>query len=450
MTTSRPSGAGRPGRTWTRLGLMTLALATLGLEGCASLGIGNTGCGTGRCGSLLGKCSLSRFFHRRPTASAVAVDGCVEPGIGMPIESGDPSFFSPSPTPLAPLPPADLNPDLLPINSAPGGSGGSETGANSKPVKSLYQSRDDRSRGGALEARREAGLRPSRRGDDPLAGIADLSVPNAPVNPEVSPPVPPSEVEPPSFGVPPAADDLPDTSSTTSAGVAPGIRRFKVIEPRLAAGSLPTEAGWKWLVGLGYKTVIDLRETSEVRQEELAAIAHHGLRHVPLPASKTVIDPALVVRFEAEVAEESARPIFVFDDDGVRPASFGFIHLVVTQKQEKRVAEREVEDLGAGDSPLWRSTLGFLAGRPDSTVDSSPRILPISLRVREDDSEVGLTLSSGIEAPAPAAPAHASWRPLASAWLGQMGSAIIHGSQALANPPAKPIPSSSAHPESGG
>ncbi len=64
--------------------------------------------------------------------------------------------------------------------------------------------------------------------------------------------------------------------------LAPGIARFKVVEPQLAGGSLPSPTGWSFLAEKGYKTALDLRERSEVHPGDDAAALHVGLRYVAL------------------------------------------------------------------------------------------------------------------------------------------------------------------------
>ena len=422
MTTHRPIRAGRPGRGWKSLGLIAVSLVAFGLEGCASMRMGGNGCSTGKCGGFLSKCKL---FHRRATSSAIAVDSC-DPSLGVStFEGAEGGIITPGPVMSAP-PGTDLDPIIQPNLSpaAPSGTGTGTSGANSGAVKSLYQAQ----RGEPREARREV----SKPKSDPLADLPALIVPGD-SNTEVSPPVAPSAGDPPSAGVAPSANDLPAGPGVATSGLAPGIRRFKVIEPRLAAGSQPTEAGWKWLFGLGYRTVLDLRETSEIRQGELAEIDHQGLRYLSLPISKVGVDPARVKTFEDAIAREEDRPIFIFDDDGARPASLAFLHLVLTKKTDRRLAEREVEDLGASDSPLWRTTLKYLASQPASTVD------------KQTDSDTRtVAMLPAIEAPSPFDP------PASSSILTSFSTMIQLGVKTLANLPAETQTAKAAPAGSGG
>ena len=123
----------------------------------------------------------------------------------------------------------------------------------------------------------------------------------------------------------PAADDLDLTSGSTAGGTAsppatsgPGISRFVAVDLKLAGGSAPSPDGLKWLVEKGYRTVLDLRESSEVPPTFIAEVTGMGLRYVALPISVKTIDRDHVDRFNFEVAAGEARPLFFFDSDGTR------------------------------------------------------------------------------------------------------------------------------------
>ena len=201
--------------------------------------------------------------------------------------------------------------------------------------------------------------------------LPSLSTPPETLAPDASPPAPPTAGDRPSAVASPPA---PEATRGPSAR-APGIRRFLVVEPQFAAGSAPSEVGWAWLAEQGYKTVVDVREAGEVRQDDLAAINRAGLRLISLPMSARDLDPAKVKAFEAQIALQDARPVYVFDADGLRPASLAFLHLVLVKKMDKRSAEREVEDLGGGDSAFWKSALAYLSTQPSPTA-STPASSP--------------------------------------------------------------------------
>ena len=257
----------------------------------------------------------------------------------------------------SPPPSGEPNIEAIPgsggsLNPPSGGANGAQ-GANSRPSKSFYQTRIDGTRGGAQQARREVSASRER---DPLADIPKLSTPTeaAPAA-EASPPVAPTA------GDRPAAENKPSPTgkpAETSAGLGPGIRRFKVIEPRLAIGNLPTETGWKWLSELGYRTVIDLRQPAEVQAGDLAAINHQGLRYLSIPMSATEIDPATIARLEKPSSSGPRAPAqsSCLMATACGPASVGFLHLVNVRKADAlaRAEPRKLRKWGRVDrySPL--------------------------------------------------------------------------------------------------
>ncbi|MFO0951387.1 MAG: hypothetical protein U0835_09605 [Isosphaeraceae bacterium] len=113
----------------------------------------------------------------------------------------------------------------------------------------------------------------------------------------------------------PAAEPAP---TVATASVAPGIRRFSGVGPKLAGGSLPTAAGLDWLSETGYRTILDLRENVQADPTFAAEAGRRGLRYVSLPVSLENIDLNLVSRFRSELAvSDSASPFFC-DTDGTR------------------------------------------------------------------------------------------------------------------------------------
>jgi protein tyrosine phosphatase (PTP) superfamily phosphohydrolase (DUF442 family) len=138
---------------------------------------------------------------------------------------------------------------------------------------------------------------------------------------------------------PPAPDEV---------GAAPGLRRFAVLEPKLAGGSLPTADGLDWLAEKGYKTLIDLRDTSEVQSSFLAEVSRRGLRYISLPITLTSVDRDHVARFHFEISLADARPIYFFDSEGNRAGMLWYIQRM-TEKNDSydpQEASRQAEELG--------------------------------------------------------------------------------------------------------
>jgi protein tyrosine phosphatase (PTP) superfamily phosphohydrolase (DUF442 family) len=165
----------------------------------------------------------------------------------------------------------------------------------------------------------------------------------------------------------PAADDLDLTSgsnsgspSSTSASVGPGLKRFVAVDLKLAGGSAPSTEGLKWLVEKGYRTVLDLRETSEVPPSFIGEVTGLGLRYVALPMSLKNIDRTRVERFNFEIAAGEARPLFFFDADGARAGALWYIRRIANDRVDDQTARREAQSLGLTDKDSWAAAANYV------------------------------------------------------------------------------------------
>lgn len=413
--------AAPPRRIRARGGLLALALLTLLAGGCASLGVGNPCGGAGygggsRCGLLKGcKLRLRNPFRR----DVMVTDPCGEPGLGIPMDAGPtviPGAVIPAPGATAP---AEEIPALEP---APTGSTATPTTGQTSPNrKTLYETQ--KPAGGAVTSRRSASAplataaRPSS-GDDPVIELPPLS---APATEDPTPPVaPPAEaVQAPGELAPTPADAQP-------VSLTEGIARFKVVEPQLAAGSLPRPSGWAFLVEKGYRTVLDLRPRDEAKPGEDAAASHVGLRYVILPMTPQTLDPTGVARFEEEIAQSGNRPLFFFDTDGTRAAALWRLHLM-TQGTSEADARAAVAEIGPSN-PAWDEALSrYRASRqprsaavgpaPAAPVVDAPAAVPPPAPIPAFPVLPARVARIEYEPGAPTADDPTAWRPYAAMLL---------------------------------
>ena len=125
---------------------------------------------------------------------------------------------------------------------------------------------------------------------------------------------------------------MPAPEPASSAGGAPGISRFVAVDLKLAAGSVPSAAGLDWLTEKGYKTLVDLRESSEIDLPFIGEATKRGLRYIALPVNLKSIDRAHVARFNFELAMSEARPLYFFDSDGTRAGTLWYIRRVAVDR----------------------------------------------------------------------------------------------------------------------
>jgi protein tyrosine phosphatase (PTP) superfamily phosphohydrolase (DUF442 family) len=422
---------------WARFGL--LACISVFVSGCQSGPFSHCGSGSG----LFGPCGFfnrtsARIFNRGNgcCGSGVVADGGVEIAapasvVSAPVIPTYPPGTVPGspPSAVSPLPgetPSELNsvPDsAVPrsrLGPAPTGNGAS----NATPGKTSYQTR--RSDPGTRIARRPVTLpktqvstpEPTSRSAQALANpsavastgaldqdaldhLPPLDLPCEVTGPASNPPAAPAadrNAKPAAEtgqktgadreNSAPAADELdlasaagPAGQPSPSASVGPGMKRFVAVDLKLAGGSAPSNEGLKWLVEKGYRTVLDLRESSAVPASFIADVTNLGLRYVALPISLKTIDRDHVDRFNFEVAAGEARPLFFFDSDGTRAGALWYIRRVATDRVDHQIARREAEELGLTDKGYWAAAASFITGL------SAPRTTSISAGARPTSTD---------------------------------------------------------------
>jgi protein tyrosine phosphatase (PTP) superfamily phosphohydrolase (DUF442 family) len=139
------------------------------------------------------------------------------------------------------------------------------------------------------------------------------------------------------------------------------MTRFVAVDLKLAGGSTPSADGLRWLVEKGYRTILDLRESSEVSPSFIAEVTGLGLRYVALPLSLKTIDRAHFDRFNFEVASGDARPLFFFDSDGTRAGTLWYIRRIANDRVDHQIARREAEELGLIDKGYWAAATSFVS-----------------------------------------------------------------------------------------
>ena len=182
-----------------------------------------------------------------------------------------------------------------------------------------------------------------------------------------------AKVLPPPAWSTPAAAPTPVAEPSPSASIGPGLTRFVAVDLKLAGGGAPSAAGLQWLVEKGYRTLLDLREPSEVPSSFIAEVTNKGLRYVALPMSLKTIDRDHVDRFHFEIAAGEARPLFFFDSNGTRAGALWYIRRIVVDRVDPQIARREAEELGLVDETAWMAATDYVAkiGSPRAGSSSS-------------------------------------------------------------------------------
>ena len=435
---------GLPGGHGRRLAVLGLLVLTSLLE---------TGCQSAPCSpcGIVNRTTafIQRTFRRNRSepccgAGVVADGGCVSSGvpvetIGTPVvapafPSATPSNVLPqdSPSNLEALPKAEPGPAQS-IRRVPPATG-SKTNSSYETLRP--QTGSTRSRSDNLAHTLISTPVPAARSaqdpsstlvrdtadasgaDSILDHMPPLDLPTEATDKKVTPPVAPAaERKPPSSA--PASDHLtgrsvrePQVKLTVSAqpapepapaaGGVPGIARFVAVDLKLAGGSTPSAGGLDWLTEKGYKTLVDLRESSETSVGFIAEVARRGLRYIPLPVDSRSIDRAHVDRFNFELATADARPIFFFDSDGTRSAALWYIRRITVDRVDRQIARREAEELGLSNSEDLAAATRYLEGLETQRAQIS--------ETPEPQASVPSTQNSATSPPSQASPAPAGNR----------------------------------------
>jgi protein tyrosine phosphatase (PTP) superfamily phosphohydrolase (DUF442 family) len=186
-----------------------------------------------------------------------------------------------------------------------------------------------------------------------------------------------------------AATSQPAPEPAPASGV-PGITQFAAVDLKLAGGSVPSPTGLDWLAEKGYRTLVDLRESSEATPSFIAEVTARGLRYIALPVSLKTFGKSQLDRFNFELAAGDARPLYFFDSKGARAGALWYIRRITRERISSQIARREAEDLGLSTREDWLLTTACL-GRLES-----PRPA-----VSQATAPAGTTEAARASAPAP-------------------------------------------------
>jgi protein tyrosine phosphatase (PTP) superfamily phosphohydrolase (DUF442 family) len=240
--------------------------------------------------------------------------------------------------------------------------------------------------------------------DEGRSEIKMTSAPTADL--QAQPAASPTPVEASPTEVDAAAAAAAAASDPDEVGVVPGLRRFSVLEPKLAGGSLPSTVGLDWLAEKGYKTLVDLREPSEVQSSFLAEVSKRGMRYISLPISLTSVDHDHINRFHFELSLADARPVYFFDAEGNRAGMLWYIQRMTVKNDsyDPEEASRQAEELGLADPVFRKAATRYLEEAKPKTAPT-PRPAPTPASTPATTSTSNPTPEGSPKANVPEAPA---------------------------------------------
>jgi protein-tyrosine phosphatase len=92
----------------------------------------------------------------------------------------------------------------------------------------------------------------------------------------------------------------------------PGIGNFGQVDAHVYRGAQPTPEGFRYLVGIGVKTVIDLRESGARSREEERTVTESGMKYLNVPMSGlTAPTEAEILKLLPLLEDASSGAVFV-------------------------------------------------------------------------------------------------------------------------------------------
>ncbi len=92
----------------------------------------------------------------------------------------------------------------------------------------------------------------------------------------------------------------------------PGIGNFVKVDDRVYRGAQPSSAGFRYLVDIGVKTIIDLREADSRSRAEDRLVTSEGLKYINIPMTGlTPPTRAQIERILAILTDPTSGPVFV-------------------------------------------------------------------------------------------------------------------------------------------
>jgi protein tyrosine phosphatase (PTP) superfamily phosphohydrolase (DUF442 family) len=163
---------------------------------------------------------------------------------------------------------------------------------------------------------------------------------------------------------PPIANKVPVSAPTAAVAGLPG---FTKIKDGVATGRKPALDGFDALKRTGYRTVVYLHPAGADTSAPREVAEKRGLGFVAVETTPEKL-PAAYEAVSAAIAEKAGRPVYVFDDDGMRAGAVWYLHFRLVDLESVEVAKIRARAIGLpedGDEPraFWAAIKQYLAAR---------------------------------------------------------------------------------------
>jgi uncharacterized protein (TIGR01244 family) len=142
----------------------------------------------------------------------------------------------------------------------------------------------------------------------------------------------------------------------------PGVLNATCPAPGLATAGQPAADDWKAIAGLGYRTVLDLRQPNESRgHDEPAAVRAAGLRYIAMPLDAGTLSASHFARFRTLIGNSRATPLFVHCASANRVGPLVLAWLVLDRGVPEAEAITRARALGMRSKALEDKALAYVA-----------------------------------------------------------------------------------------
>ena len=144
----------------------------------------------------------------------------------------------------------------------------------------------------------------------------------------------------------------------------PGIVNFSKVDAVVACGGATETSALEGLAKDGFKSVINLRQASEANaniEQNAAKAKELGLKYIHIPFNTQQLDPAVIDKFLAAIADKSNQPAYVHCGSASRVGSVWLAKRVIQDGWTVEQATEEAKAIGLRGEPLEKFALDYIA-----------------------------------------------------------------------------------------
>ena len=143
-----------------------------------------------------------------------------------------------------------------------------------------------------------------------------------------------------------------------------GIVNFSKVDAVVACGGATETSALEGLAKDGFKSVINLRQATETNaniEQNAARAKELGLKYIHIPFNTQQLDPAVIDKFLAAIADKSNQPAYVHCGSASRVGSVWLAKRVLQDGWTVEKATEEAKAIGLRGEPLEKFALDYIA-----------------------------------------------------------------------------------------